>query len=76
MAERTFFIRFKSPELSAPPVTADRAEIYGEHLVFWRSTGQLAGLYLLEEVEGWSDSAACHETGEPGSGFHAGPDVT
>ena len=34
---------------------AARAEIHGEHLVFLRSDGNLAALFVLEIVESWSE---------------------
>jgi hypothetical protein len=36
-------------------VIAASAEIHGEHLIFLRSNGSLAALFLLEIVESWSE---------------------
>lgn len=55
MPERTFVIRFKSPDLRTQSVIAARAEIQDEHLVLLKSDGKLAALYLLEVVESWSE---------------------
>ena len=50
-----YLIRFKGSELICHDVIAARAEIHGEHLVFLRSDGKLATLFLLEIVENWSE---------------------
>jgi hypothetical protein len=55
MADRRFLVRFKPPEMSRQPVIADRAEIQGDHLVFFNSKGDLAALFLMEVVESWSE---------------------
>jgi hypothetical protein len=55
MADKTYLVRFKPPEISTQPVVAERAEIHGEHLVFLNSKGQLAALFLMEIVESWSE---------------------
>ena len=34
---------------------ADRAEIQGDHLVFFNSKGELAALFLMEVVESWTE---------------------
>jgi hypothetical protein len=36
-------------------IEAARMEVHNEHLVFLDSLGNLAGLFLLEEVESWSE---------------------
>jgi hypothetical protein len=36
-------------------VIAANAEIHGEHLVFLRSDGSLAALFVLEVVGSWSE---------------------
>jgi hypothetical protein len=56
MADRRFFIRFKSTQSEIQLVIAERAEVHGEHLVFINSAGEMAAMFLLEVVENWSDS--------------------
>jgi hypothetical protein len=55
MADKTYLVRFKPPEISTQVVVAEAAQIYGEHLVFLTSKGELAALFLLEIVEDWSE---------------------
>jgi hypothetical protein len=55
MSDKLYLIRFKASELICHAVIAARAEIHGEHLVFLRSEGRLAALFLLEIVENWSE---------------------
>jgi hypothetical protein len=55
MGEKTYRIRFKGPQLVPHLVTAARAETHGEHLVFLRSDGSLAALFLMEVVESWPE---------------------
>jgi hypothetical protein len=55
MSDKLYLIRFKASELTFHAVIAARAEIQGEHLVFLRSDGKLAALFLLEIVENWSE---------------------
>lgn len=55
MADKTFIVRFKRPEISTQPVIAERAEIQGDHLVLLDSKGELAALFLMEIVESWSE---------------------
>jgi uncharacterized protein involved in response to NO len=54
MADVTFVVRFKSSDLQPQLVTASRAEIHGDHLVFL-SDGELIALFLMEAVETWSE---------------------
>jgi hypothetical protein len=56
MADKTYLVRFKRPEISTQPVIAASVEFHGEHLVFLDSKGELAALFLLEIVESWSES--------------------
>jgi hypothetical protein len=51
MPDKTHLIRFKPSDLSCHVVIAANAEIHGEHLVFLRSDGSLAALFVLEVVE-------------------------
>jgi hypothetical protein len=55
MPDKTHLIRFKPSDLISHIVIAAKAEIYGEHLVFLRSDGSLAALFVLEVVESWSE---------------------
>jgi hypothetical protein len=55
MTEKKFLIRFKPSDLSSHLVIAANAAIHGEHLVFLRSDGGLAALFLLEVVESWCE---------------------
>jgi hypothetical protein len=49
-------VKFKLPTLGGVHiVTASTVEIHDEHLIFCDSEGRLAGLFLLEIVEGWSE---------------------
>jgi len=53
MRDRLYLIRFKGADLSSHAVIAARAEIHEEHIVFLRSDGKLAALFLLEIVAHW-----------------------
>ena len=55
MSDKLYLIGFKGSELVCHAVIAARAEIHGEHLVFLRSDGKLAALFLLEIVAHWSE---------------------
>jgi hypothetical protein len=55
MRDKTYLIRFKCSHLVPHLVTAAGAEIHGEHLVFLRSDGSLAALFVLEIVESWPE---------------------
>ena len=55
MADKTYLVRLKVSSLALQQVTAARCEIQGEHVVFIDSRGRLAGLFLLELVESWSE---------------------
>jgi hypothetical protein len=54
MADKTFLIRFRSPELGAQHVIASRAQIQGDHLVLFNAQGKLAALFSLDIVESWN----------------------
>jgi hypothetical protein len=56
MTNRRFLVRFGPLELSTQTVIAERAEIQGDHLVFFNSKGDLAALFLMAIVESWSES--------------------
>jgi hypothetical protein len=55
MSDKTYLIQFKKSDLAFHVVIAARAEIHGEHLVFLRSDGCAAALFVLEIVESWSE---------------------
>jgi hypothetical protein len=55
MADRTYIVRFKQPEVSAQIFVASRAEIHGDHIVLLNSNGELSALLLLEFVESWNE---------------------
>jgi hypothetical protein len=56
MREKTYLIRFKRSDLGTKLVMAASAEIHGEHLVFLRSDGSLAALFILEIIENWHEA--------------------
>ena len=48
-------VRLRPRHLCTQPVIASVAEIHGEHLVLLDSSGRLAGLFLIDVVESWSE---------------------
>jgi hypothetical protein len=55
MRDKSYLVRFKYSNLNPHLVIAASVEIHGEHLVFLRSDGSLAALFVLEIVESWSE---------------------
>jgi hypothetical protein len=55
MVDTTFLIEFRTPNLGAQCVLAARAEVRGEHLLLLNSSGQLAAVFMLENVKSWSE---------------------
>jgi hypothetical protein len=55
MTDKTYLVRFKSPEISSQLVVGESTEIDGEHLIFLNSKGELAALFLLEIVKDWTE---------------------
>jgi hypothetical protein len=55
MPEKDFLVRFKEAHLAPQLVRAGSVEIHGEHLVFFRSSGELSALFLFEIVKDWSE---------------------
>jgi hypothetical protein len=55
MAETAYLVRFKGADPPPELVIAEAIEFQGEHLVFLRSDGSLAALFVLEIVESWSE---------------------
>jgi hypothetical protein len=55
MPDTAYLVRFKGTDLPPELVTARNVEFHGEHLIFLRSDGTLAALFVLEIVESWSE---------------------
>jgi hypothetical protein len=55
MPNKAYLVRFKGTDLPAELVIAENIEFHGEHLVFLRSDGTLAAVFVLEIVESWSE---------------------
>jgi hypothetical protein len=55
MNDKTYLIRIKGLDSTLHVTIAATAEIHGEHLVFLRSDGRPAALFVLEIVESWSE---------------------
>jgi hypothetical protein len=53
MADTTYLVRFKGADPPPELVIAETIDLHGEHLVFLRSDGSLAALFVLEIVESW-----------------------
>jgi hypothetical protein len=54
MPDKTFLVRLKSLSLAFQQVIAGKSEIQEEHLVFVKSDGKLAALFLMELVQSWN----------------------
>jgi hypothetical protein len=56
MPDKAYLIRFKGRD-PAPPelVIATKIEFQGCHLIFLKSDGTLAALFVLENIESWSE---------------------
>jgi hypothetical protein len=55
MADTAYLVRYKGADPPPEVVIAETIEIHGEHLVFLRSDGSLAALFVLETVESCSE---------------------
>jgi hypothetical protein len=55
MLDKLYLVRFKGSDVSFHAVVATRAEIHEEHLVFLRTDGNLAALFLLDIVAHWTE---------------------
>jgi hypothetical protein len=55
MADTAYLVRFKNADLPPELVMGKTIEFQGEHLVFLRTDGSLAALFLGEIVESWSE---------------------
>jgi hypothetical protein len=53
LADKTYIVRFKPPQMGVQLVAASRAEIHGDHIALLNANGQLAALLLLDIVESW-----------------------
>ena len=58
MRDKAYLIRFKRPDVAPDLVIAASAEIHGEHLIFLRSDGSPAALFVLEIVQSLSEFEA------------------
>jgi hypothetical protein len=58
MRDKAYLIRFKRSDVGPDLVIAASAEIHGDHLIFLRSDGSPAALFVLEIVESWSEFEA------------------
>ncbi len=52
MMDKTYMVRFKSPETSTQSVVAAVAEVAGDYLWMFRD-GELVGLFAREVVDSW-----------------------
>jgi hypothetical protein len=55
MADTAYLVRFKGATLPPELVIGETIEFHGDHLVFLRSDGSLAALFVLEIVESWCE---------------------
>ena len=53
LADETYIVRFKPPQMGVQLVAASSAEIQGDHIALLNSNGQLVALLLLDIVESW-----------------------
>jgi hypothetical protein len=53
LADKTYIVRFKPPQIKDQLFSASSAEIQGDHIVLLNSEGRLAALLLLDIVESW-----------------------
>ncbi len=54
MMEKTYMVRFESPEISTQYMTAASAKVDGENLVFLNSIEEPVAIFQLEIVESWT----------------------
>ena len=55
MADTAYLVRYKGADPPPELVIAEKVEFQGDHLVFLRSDGSLAALFVLENIESWSE---------------------
>jgi hypothetical protein len=53
--DKTFLVRFKSPETSTQEVTAAIAEVVDDYLVMFDASGDLVGVFAMGVIESWSE---------------------
>jgi hypothetical protein len=56
MADTTFLVEFRIPDVGAQCVIASHVEVRGEHLLLLDSNGELAAVFMLENVKSWSEA--------------------
>jgi hypothetical protein len=54
LADETYIVKFKPPQMGVQLVAASSAEIHGDHIALLNSNRQLVALLLLDIVESWS----------------------
>jgi hypothetical protein len=54
MVDQTYLVTLRPPSSAVQQVLAVSAEVRGSHLVFVDAKGNLAALFMLELVDGWS----------------------
>ena len=54
MIDKTYMVRFESPEIGALYMSAASAEVDGDNLVLLNSIGEPVAIFLLEIIESWS----------------------
>ncbi len=55
MPDKNYLVRFKEENLAPQLVKAAAVEIYGDHLAFLLSSGELSALFLREAVKDWEE---------------------
>ena len=53
MPNTGYVVRFKGADPPPELVVAEKVEFQGDHLVFLRSDGSLAALFVLENIEAY-----------------------
>jgi hypothetical protein len=53
--DKTYIVRFKTPDIATDVVVAASVEVRGEDLAFLNSIGQVVAVFLFESVESWSE---------------------
>jgi hypothetical protein len=56
MVSKTYLVKLRS--LAIQSVVAVKVEIHGEHVVFLNANHGLAGLFHLDTVESWRETAS------------------
>jgi hypothetical protein len=56
MVDTTFLVEFRTPDAGTQCVLASHVEVRGEHLLLLDSNGQLAAVFMLENVKSWSEA--------------------